>query len=295
MKILLTGRTGQIGGALLPRLGALGEVHAPTRDALDLADHASLKATVEQLEPDLIVNAAGYTRVDDAESDRDAAFAANADGPEELARLAAATGATLVHYSTDYVFSGDGDTPWKPTDPPNPVNVYGESKLAGEQAIAASGCNAVIIRTSWIYDLSGRNFVTTIRRLAAARDSIQVVNDQTGAPTWSCTVAEATIAILQHEALDRMIQGDGAAIVHLAAAGQTTWFDFAHVILTHAGLTDQVTLEPVSTDQYNAPAPRPRYSVLDCGETSRAFGFTLPDWDSALATAFAKQSTGGAS
>lgn len=290
MKILLIGQTGQIGRALAARLGDLGDVIAPGRESLDLTDHEPMRRYVERHKPDVIINAAGYTRVDEAETRQQLAFTINGDGPAVLADCASTVGAVLIHYSTDYVFDGPQRRPWKPDDRAQPANVYGASKRAGERAIIDSGCDHVIIRTSWVYDTVGSNFVNTILGLAARTDTIRVVNDQIGSPTWSCTVADATVAMLQHDAFQRCVTRS-ENIFHVAASGQTTWYDFAVKIFDMAQVADAVTLEPVSTEAYGAAADRPRYSVLDCGDTCRTFDLVLPAWEDSLAASFAARTS----
>ena len=276
LKILLTGRTGQVGWELQRCLSALGEVVAPDRTELDLGDPATVGAHVRAVRPGLIVNAAAYTAVDQAEHEPQACFAVNAESVAVLAHEAARLNALLVHYSTDYVFDGSRRTPYVETDQPAPVGVYGRSKLAGEQEIVRSGCRHLILRTSWVYAMRGRNFLLTMLRLARERPELRVVNDQLGTPTWSRDIAAATLAALSSA---RSVEG----LFHVTAAGWTTWFDFAVRILKSAGLDTPVV--PIPTSEYPTAAARPAYSVLDSGRFEVATGFRIGPWDQRLAVA----------
>lgn len=272
MRILLTGPSGQVGAALLEALPRLGEVVAASRAGLDLASPDSIRRAVRDARPEVIVNAAAYTAVDKAESERDAAFAANAIAPGVLGEEAERAGALLVHYSTDYVFDGAKPAPYIEEDEPNPINVYGASKLAGERAIAASGCRHLILRTSWVYGPRGRNFYLTMLRLAKERPELRVVDDQVGAPTSSLEIARATATLL----------GKGAqGHYHMTAAGETSWCGFARAILSRAGLATPVV--PIATADYPTPARRPRNSRLDCSRLRADFGVVLAPWEEALA------------
>jgi len=274
LKILLTGRTGQVGGELERRLAALGQVVAPERAALDLGRPNLVSAVVRSVQPELIVNAGAYTAVDRAEGEAAACFAANAESVAVLAQEAARSGALLVNYSTDYVFDGAKGSPYFETDPTAPINTYGRSKLAGEQAIARSGCRYLILRTSWVYAMRGRNFVLTMLRLARERPELRVVDDQVGAPTWARDIAAATMV-----ALDRPEPVEG--LFHLSAGGATTWFEFAQRILALAGSSTPVV--PIRTAEYPTPAERPAYSVLDSSRFRQASGFCIGPWDQRLA------------
>jgi len=287
LRILLTGRTGQVGSALAPRLASLGSVVAPPRAALDLARPGAVRAAVRDAGPDLIVNAAAYTAVDRAEADRAAAFAVNADAAGLLAEEARARGALLVHFSTDYVFDGAKAGPYVETDPPAPLNAYGESKLAGERAIAASGCRHLVFRTSWVYAPGGRNFVNAILAAARTKDELRVVDDQTGAPTSGAAIAEAVAAVLADPALEAKPGG----LYHLSAAGRTTWFGFAEEILRAAG--SRARLVPTTTAAYGAPARRPRQSLLDNGKLRETFGVRMADWREAFRPLAAEFLRGG--
>ncbi len=269
MRILLTGRSGQVGSALERALATLGEVLAFDRKGLDLLAPGN---KVADAKPDIIVNAAAYTAVDRAEQEQDLAFGVNARAPGELARTAASLSALLIHFSTDYVFDGEKPSPYVETDAPNPLGVYGRSKLAGERAIAASGCRHFIFRTSWVYARSGRNFVNAILAAARTKSELSVVDDQRGAPTSAGMIAAAVARILADPALAEKPSG----IYHLTAAGETTWHGFAGEILRHAGL--DVSLKAVSTAEYGAAAPRPRNSLLDNTKLHATFGVALEGW-----------------
>jgi dTDP-4-dehydrorhamnose reductase len=271
LRILLTGATGQVGWELRRTLAPLGEVKFFDRFGLDLADTPPLVATVRALQPAVIVNAAAYTAVDKAESERDLAFAINATAPRVLAEEAKRIGALLVHYSTDYVFDGEKASPYVEDDPTHPLSVYGASKLAGEQAIARSGCRHLTLRTSWVYGPRGRNFYLTMLRLAKERPELKFVDDQVGAPTSSLEIARATAALLAKGA-----QG----LYHMSAAGETTWCGFARAILKRAGLATPVAA--IRTEDYPTPAKRPRNSRLDCSKLRRETGVALSGWEAAL-------------
>ncbi len=283
MKILLLGKTGQVGGALTPLLRQLAGSSADEavvtlgRADVDLSDAAALAQAVQQVQPSLIVNAAAHTAVDRAETEPDIAFAINAVAPGVLAEQAAKLNALLVHYSTDYVFDGSQRTPYRESDPTHPLGVYGESKLAGEQAVQASGCRHLLLRTSWVYDSTGRNFLTTMLRLAKQHGKLRVVGDQHGSPTSAALIAEATVHLIRC-ALDQPDLAGG--LYHLTAQGQTTWHGFAQAIMRKAGL--DVPIEAITTADYPTPAKRPAYSVLDSSKLQREFNYRLPDWRQAL-------------
>lgn len=269
--ILLTGARGQLGRELAAILPALGHVVAFDRTTLDLADRDALVATVDRVAPDVIVNSAAYTGVDRAEHERELAFAVNATAPGLLAERAKRRGALLVHYSTDYVFDGERASPYDEQAPVRPRNVYGESKLAGEQAIVASGANALTLRTSWVYARTGQNFLTTMQRLAASRPELRVVADQTGVPNWARALARATARLL---AMGIPALRERAGLYHFSAGGSTTWYGFARAILG-----ERVRIVPIATADYPTPAVRPAYGVLDTSRFARTFGFALPEWN----------------
>ena len=273
--ILLTGAGGQLGRELAAALTPCGTVVACDRRALDIADPGAITRVVRSVSPQFIVNAAAYTAVDRAEAERDLAFAINADAPGMLAAEALRSGATLIHYSTDYVFDGTRTTPYDEDAAPAPVNTYGASKLAGEQAIARSGALALTLRTSWVYGRSGQNFLRTMQRLATQRDEIRVVADQRGAPNWTRAIAGATASLIRRGGADLVRH---AGLYHLSARGETTWYEFARMIL--AGSSVRVT--PITTADYPTPARRPAYGVLDSSRFERAFGIVLPEWKQML-------------
>jgi dTDP-4-dehydrorhamnose reductase len=299
--ILLTGKTGQLGSELSRLLPAIGEVIAPGRDALDLRDPASIRQVVWSAKPQLIVNAAAYTAVDAAETDEANAFAVNAEGPGILALEAKKLGALLVHFSTDYVFDGSKKTPYVETDPTNPLNAYGRTKLAGEQAIRDSGAGHLIFRTSWVYATHGRNFLLTILRLATERDELKIIDDQVGAPTSALDLAEATSSILSGViggSTSQLALSEIGGTYHMTSAGQTNWYEFAKAILEEINRAAQDLpwlisatkgrrlianrLTPVSTEEFGSLTRRPAYSVLSNSSLLRAFGLTLPAWRAQL-------------
>jgi dTDP-4-dehydrorhamnose reductase len=290
MKAMILGRNGQLGWALERRLHGEPGLIVLGRAELDLADAGAVAAALESTRPQVVFNAAAYTAVDRAETDRDTAFAVNARAPEALAAACARVGAILVHYSTDYVFDGSKAGRWVETDPTGPLSVYGESKLAGEQALAASPCASVVLRTSWVYGDHGANFAKTMLRLATERDALRVVSDQHGTPTWAGRLAEASESI----ARQALASGDAVGwlserrgIYHASAAGETNWADYARWVLSVAQdlppwagrlkvLGAQV--EPIPSSAYPVPARRPQNSLLDCSRLARSFGYVMPDW-----------------
>lgn len=284
MKLLLLGKNGQVGWELQRSLAPLGEVLALDSASQaycgDLNDLPGLVATVQRIKPDVIVNAAAYTAVDKAESEPQLAHRVNAEAPAVLAREALRLNALLVHYSTDYVFAGLGDRPWQENDPVAPLSVYGASKLAGEQAIAASGCAHLILRTSWVYSARGNNFATTMLRLARERESLAVIDDQFGAPTGAELLADVTAHAIRSAMADPQLGG----IYHLAATGETTWCRYARFVLEHAeraGMNLKVTpamVDAIGTEAYPTPARRPCNSRLDTQKLQKAFALSLPDW-----------------
>lgn len=279
-RILLTGSSGQVGQALRNTLAPLGEVLAPGRDALDLVNADSVRETLRQYRPTLIVNAAAYTAVDRAESEPELAMSVNGIAPGVLAEEAQRLGAVLVHYSSDYVFDGSKSAAYVETDAPNPLNVYGRSKLAGEQAIQAACQNHYILRTSWVYSAEGANFLNTILRLACERPELRIVNDQTGAPTWATALSEMTVQLLT-ASLDRPTD-PRYGLYHLTAAGAVTWFGFAEAILAQAKKAKpeipETKLIPVTTREYPLPAKRPLNSCLDNTLFSKTFGIVPASW-----------------
>ncbi len=284
MKILLTGAAGQLGVELRPVLEGFGQLVSVDRVApanelqavcLDLGDFGRLEALLEKLRPDLVVNAAAYTAVDQAESEAESAFRINAELPACLARWAFHSGSLVVHYSTDYVFPGESDRPYRETDPTGPLNVYGESKLAGEVEIAATGCRHLLLRTSWVYSSHGNNFVRTMVRLARERDSLSVVDDQVGRPTWARNLARVSgdlLARVRQQPAESELLGTW----HYCDNGTVSWYDFALAIFREAqanGMLERIPkVQGVSSQEYPQAAQRPRYSVLDTAAISTRFG-----------------------
>ncbi|MGE6662924.1 dTDP-4-dehydrorhamnose reductase [Pseudomonas sp. NPDC077408] len=281
MKILVTGSSGQLSRELQLALAGEGKVLALGHKLLDLAEPAQIRRQVRLLRPDLIINAAAYTAVDPAQDDRERAFAVNAIGPGVLAEEAAALGVPLIHYSTDYVFDGRKTGLYSEEDVPAPLSVYGASKLAGEQAIQAVGGDHLILRTSWVYSLHGRNFLLTMRRLLQERDSLSVVDDEIGAPTWAGTIAAATAEMVRKR---RSGAGGPSGLYHLTARGETSWYGFACHIAQHLqsqGLL-RARIEPILSANYPTAAQRPLNSRLSCARLQRDWQITLPDWETAL-------------
>ena len=284
--VLITGCSGQVGGELRRVLSRTYAVVAPARKQLDLADSRSIRRVVQEIRPRWIINSAAYTAVDRAESEPDAAFAINGTAPGILGEEALKVGAAVLHLSTDYVFSGKGTRPYVEADETGPLNVYGASKLVGEHALATSGAPHLILRSSWIYARSGKNFLHTVLRVAAELPQMRIVNDQCGAPTSAGELARLVKMILA-QAPDadaaRSLQG----IYHATASGETTWFGFAGEILRRRRLLEPeagfAELVPVPTSAYPTAAVRPHNSRLDCAKVARTFGFRFRRWDQALA------------
>ena len=289
MRILLFGANGQVGWELQRSLSPLGELIALDRRSTalcgDLTDLSGIKDTVQRVAPDVVVNAAAYTAVDKAESDAETAQLINAAAPGVLAEAASEVGALLVHYSTDYVFDGSGNQPWVETDPTGPLNVYGKTKRDGEQRIAAHCPNHLIFRTSWVYSARGGNFAKTMLRLAQERETLNVINDQFGAPTGADLLADVTAHAIAH-----VIQKPtDAGLYHLAAGGETTWFDYAKYVLDQS-IRAQVAPEiivkeilPVATSAFPTPAQRPHNSRLNTTKFQSVFGLKLPQWQHGVA------------
>ena len=280
MKILLTGRNGQVGGALQQSLAGLGEIVALDRTQLDLSNVDAIRKVVRTIRPNLIVNAAAYTAVDQAESDEAMAYRINAEAPGVLAEEAKRLGAGIIHYSTDYVYDGGKPGPWLETDALVPLSAYGRSKLAGEIAIAAVGVPYVILRTSWVYGLHGKNFLLTMLRLAQSRPELSIVNDQIGAPTWSVTIAQATASII-HKFPDLTKADHLTGVYHLCSGGQTSWYGFAKKIFAHSLIQQKPQLHPITTADYPTPAVRPKNSVMSTDKFQQTFE-KLPSWEEAL-------------
>ncbi|WP_213228618.1 dTDP-4-dehydrorhamnose reductase [Caballeronia sp. NK8] len=281
--ILLTGVNGQVGFELARSLQGLGKVVALDRTGLDLSDLDQIRQVVRDVKPSLIVNPAAYTAVDKAESDVDAAMRANGEAPGLLAEEAKRLGAALVHYSTDYVFDGTKEGAYVEDDAVNPQNVYGKTKLAGEQAIAASGCDHLIFRTSWVYGARGKNFLLTMLRLGAERDELSVVGDQMGAPTWSNTIATLTANVLaQAVAADDGWWSGKSGLYHLTAGGSTSWAGFAKTIFELSSSEKKPQVRDIPAASYPTPAQRPSNSRMSNDKLYAAFGVRAPDWREAL-------------
>lgn len=294
-RILLTGKDGQLGFELHRQLSALGTVFAAGRKECDLSRPDDIRTLIDSARPDIIVNAAAYTMVDRAETERDLAYAVNAAAPEVMAREAERRDALLVHYSTDYVFDGKKPAPYVENDATAPLSVYGKTKLAGENAILASGCRHVILRTSWVYGIHGNNFLKTVLRLAAEREQLSMVADQIGAPTSVALVADVSMQILRRHIAScispfNALQGHHEpepmqfGLYHLTAAGQTSWHGYAQLVVD-LGREMKMPLRlranairPIASSEYPAPVPRPLNSVLNTDKLRASFGISLPPW-----------------
>ena len=306
-RILLIGKTGQVGRELAALLGRIGELTSLDRRQLDLGNPDEIRRVIRGAVPDLMVNAAAYTAVDRAESDERAAEAINGVAPGIMAEEAKQLGSLLVHYSTDYVFDGTKHSPYQEDDPPNPINAYGRTKLEGERAIQQVGPAYLIFRTAWVYAREGRNFLLTILRLAAEKDELRIVRDQTGAPTWSHEIASATAKVLSQicSTANGASPWTGAkGIYHMTAAGETTWYDFAERILelavsqfpgeewfrtaTNNRPLIAQKIVPIATAEFPTPARRPAYSVLANRKLNDTFGVSLPHWEMQLRSVFSQ-------
>jgi len=279
--ILLLGGTGQIGHELRQTLEPLGRVEAPGRDVVDLSVPTSIRDAVQSSSPDLVVNAAAYTAVDEAEEERERAAALNAEAPRVLAEETRKAGGWLVHYSTDYVFDGTKSDPYDETDSPNPINEYGRTKWRGEQAIRDVSERFLILRTSWVYSDRRSNFLLSMLRLADENETLTVVDDQIGTPTWAGWVADATGTIVE-KLLSADAPDSRSGLYHLAASGQTSWYGFARAIFAQFERTD-VSVEPISTDEYPTPARRPLYTALNSRLVCDTFDVAIPTWSEQLA------------
>jgi len=305
--ILLIGTNGQVGRELNSRLPRIAEVTPLDRQRLDLTQPEEIRRAIRALHPAFIVNAAAYTTVDKAESEESLARAINAEAPAVMAEEAKKIGASLIHFSTDYVFDGSKISPYVEDDPPNPQNVYGRTKLEGERAIQASGAAHLIFRTAWVYATEGRNFLLTILRLATQREELRIVRDQIGAPTLSSEIAAATTNILaqvRDNERRSFSLADLSGIYHMTAGGETSWYDFATSILEEAAASSAASpwfaaatsslpliarrVIPIATKEYPTQARRPAYSVLSNARLNRTFSLQLPDWRKQLHSVFAK-------
>ena len=283
-RILITGGSGQVGHCLKAQLEGCAELSVPDSSALDIADRRSVRQAVETFRPDYIINAAAYTAVDKAESDAERAFAVNRDGARHLAEAAEAAGAAMLHISTDYVFDGAGGAPYDEAAPTAPQNIYGASKLAGEQAVLAACRRAVVMRTSWVFGAHGQNFVKTMLRLGRERDSLGIVADQYGAPTAATDIAAALITVVRRHTPEQL--AERAGIYHYCGSPYASWFEFAETIFAEAAaqgvLAKIPAVKPIATADYPTPAKRPADSRLDCGKIRAVFGIGPCDWHSAL-------------
>jgi dTDP-4-dehydrorhamnose reductase len=303
--ILLIGKNGQVGRELNSALPRIGEVAALDRQQLDLSQPEEIRRAIRNFHPVFIVNAAAYTAVDKAESEEFVARAINAEAPAVMAEEAKKIGASLIHFSTDYVFDGSKTTPYDEDDPTTPQNVYGRTKLEGERAIQASGAAHLIFRTAWVYATQGRNFLLTILRLATQHEELRIVRDQIGAPTLNSEIAGATTNILAQVCDTEggpFSLANASGIYHMTAGGETTWYDFAKAILEEAtktsaeypwfaAATSSVPLIarrviPITANEYPTPARRPAYSVLSNARLNRTFSVRLPDWEKQLHSVF---------
>jgi dTDP-4-dehydrorhamnose reductase len=293
MRILLTGTSGQVGGALRQPLGQIGEVFTPERSVLDLSHPDSLSAALEELSPDLIINPAAYTAVDLAEDERELAYRINAEAPGIIARWASKRGVPMVHFSTDYVFDGSGTRPWREGDSTGPLSVYGASKLAGEAAVREAAASHLIIRTSWVFASKGKNFLTTIARLARERSELRIVADQIGAPTSGRSIAQAVVSIIgKREAKDREINliarrfAQAGGLLHMSDNGETSWHGFAMAIVDGLRARGQrlaaANVAAIGTKDFPTKAPRPLNSRLDMARLQDVFNVEMPTWQQAL-------------
>lgn len=284
-RILLIGANGQVGWELRRTLAPLGQVVSASLEGeygpkVDLASAESLTRLVQETAPDAVVNAAAYTAVDRAESDAALAYQLNAEPLRILGALLKDRGVPVIHYSTDFVFSGEAKRPYREDDEPGPLNVYGSTKLAGERLLLESGVPGIVFRTSWVYGVRGQNFLLTMRRLFAEQDELRVVDDQVGAPTWSRMLATVTAHVL-HRVLRREVDLEQVAgLYNVTAGGETSWYGFAKAILDASG--EDCRLLPVPSSEYRSPARRPAYSVLDNTKLRETFGLALPDWQYSL-------------
>ncbi len=286
-KILLIGKEGQVGGELSSLLRPFGELILCGEDDLDLTQADRIREKLHNVQPHVIVNAAAYTAVDKAEEEPDLAMAINGTAPAILAEEAKKLGAALIHYSTDYVFDGEKPEPYTEEDSPNPLGVYGRTKLVGDEAIQSTGLPYFIFRTAWVYGLKGKNFLLTMQRLAKERDELKIVDDQIGSPTWSRTIAQTTANVLtqvlpQNSPGDLSHFGQASGLYNLVCDGQTSWFGFAQAILEASSLSQDTKVTPIPTSEYPTPAKRPQNSVLSTEKLRSAFGIVPPAWDVTL-------------
>lgn len=285
MKLLLFGKTGQLGWELNRALLPLGKVYAFGARELNLTDLKGLENVIREAQPQVIVNAAAYTAVDRAEEEAHLAMRVNAHAPAVMAETARRLGAVFIHYSTDYVFDGNKRSAYTEEDTPNPINVYGQSKWAGEQAILQAGGAHVILRAAWVYSLRGDNFVTKVLSWARERETLRVVNDQVGSPTWARMLAEASALMIARSRMSYEYFLERRGVYHLSGAGSVSRFDFAGAVLRldpRASQQKTKRIEPALTADFPTPARRPLFTPLDCSRFERAFDLRLPPWEDAL-------------
>lgn len=293
MKILLTGKDGQVGWELQRTLQPLGNVLAPGRREMDLEDRETIRRTIRETQPDIIVNAAAFTAVDQAEEDKERAGQVNGLAPAVIAEEAGRLGSLLIHYSTDYIFDGEKKGPYFENDQPRPLNIYGSTKLAGEEGIRKTGTDHLILRTSWVYSLRGRNFLLTMLRLFQEKEKLSVIADQTGAPTWARLIAGTTALITCQARKEQQNSRFSSGTYHLTSRGATSWYGFANRIKEEAAhlpgreqiKTDRI--EAIAARDYPATAVRPRNSRLDVSALEERFGLQMPDWEHSLALCLA--------
>ena len=283
MRILLTGKNGQVGWELNRSLSTLGTVFALGRDQIDLSKPETLGSVIQEIKPNIIINAAAYTAVDKAESEPELTMTVNGIAPGVIAEEAKKIGAGMIHYSTDYVFDGKATAPYKEEDPPCPLSVYGKSKLAGDKGIMQAGIPHIILRTGWVYSLRGSNFLLTMQKLAQTKDQIKVVDDQIGGPTWSRAIAEGTARILEQcRGAKKSAIFSHSGIFNMSCGGETSWFGFANKILELSSLIKDTELISIPTIEYPTPAVRPRNSLLSNIKLKQAFHYEMPHWQDAL-------------
>lgn len=284
-RIVVIGSTGQVGWEVVRSLQGIGEVVALTRQHCDLDNPAEAARCITDIRPDIVINAAAYTAVDAAETDRETSRRVNADGPRELATVCKKSGATLIHYSTDYVFNGQGSRQYETNDCPDPLNHYGATKLAGEQAIQESGAQHLILRTSWVYGSRGKNFYTTMKRVLQQREEVRVVADQIGAPTWSRAIAAGTVAMIVKALSIRAHHvelGDRQGIYHLVNGGSCSWADFAEAIARQFAAPETGRIVRIKTAEYPTAAVRPLNSRLSSSRLFNDWGIAMPSWRESL-------------
>lgn len=289
---LITGKNGQVGWELQRTLMPLGQVIALGREELDLSSPDNIRSVVQSVWPDVIVNAAAYTAVDRAEQESELAMQINGIAPGILASEAKKIGALMLHYSTDYVFDGSSGKPYLESDKPNPINKYGRTKLAGEQAIQSTNADYLILRTTWVYTSRGNNFLKTVLRLAQEREQLSIVDDQKGAPTWARFIAESTAHIIRQSLKEKYTGEFESQLYHLTAGGVTSWFNFAEAVIKLAGdsvLKEKLNIKsvrPIPTKDYPLPAKRPMSSVLSTEKLQKKYMLNIPDWEMALTLCF---------